>query len=1142
MSKLIGVSGLIVGVLWLTGGSAYSQSPDAASVEFFEAKIRPVLVEHCHACHSSQSQPLRGNLRVDRRVLLLQGGDLGAAIVPGKPDESLLLKAISHREPDLQMPLGKPKLADSIIDNFRDWIAKGAVWPADDVPVEKADGFDVAARKQDLPWIWKAPVKHSPPPVKQTDWAQTSIDAFLLHRLEEAGLKPAPEAPSAIWLRRVYFALIGLPPTPQALAAFQADSGRAARERVVDELLALPQFGERWARHWLDLVRYAESRGHESDFIIPNAYEYRDYVIRALNADLPYDEFVREHLAGDLLPHPRRHPKTGSNESIIATGWAFLGEEIHAPVDTRLDETERIDNRIDVLSKTFLGLTVSCARCHDHKFDAISQRDYYALAGYFISTGQRLARFESIEQEKAADAQLAEFDTAAQPALKAALHESLSELSSNVGSYLRAAVVGLKSAGLPAPEAGKRITSAEFTEPTRAALGKLAVEAGISPQRLEYWVASLWNAATDRHDLLHLLARAALATDLPREPAVSDALELGLAEGMRTVVDFGSLSPADWSADGLAFGSRPYPAGTLQFVPGAEGSPPSVRLFSLPAASTHLDWKRLELAPGNEREPTLYGGWIRDGAMLRSPKFELKTGRLHYLVRGSGRVFAAVDSQRLLTGPIHTGLVREWGFDDRWRWESHDLSAYAGHRVALEFSPSNEFDTSIARIVESDQVPAEPVTAGRFAVQVATTGQVEGLEPVLKLYQELVSSAVHALKSGAARRGELETARWLLKRPELLTGKVGTWPEAVAHKLATQGQFRESLLAEIPRQSRTVPAMLDGNGVDEYLLVRGKHQRTKGTVPRRSLEALGGTAPHRSLPGSGRLDLAREFTNPQHPLVARVLVNRVWHHLFGCGIVATVDNFGVLGMRPTHPELLDDLAATFVADDHWSLKQLIRRLVLSRAFAMSSDPADAAAEECDPENLLLHRMHIKRLEGEVIRDAILAVSGRLDLRLYGPSVPLHASQFIEARGLRGERGPLDGDGRRSIYVSARRNFLPTMMIAFDTPTPFTTVGRRNISNVPGQMLFLMNDPFVHQQAEFWARRLRTEAPDLPAEVRVRGMFLAALAREPGSAETEQCMALVRDAAQLLGTDPSRPEAWAELCQALFAVKEFLFVR
>jgi len=1143
-------------------GGLFAAEPEAGSVEFFETRIRPVLVEHCQGCHGPNSKPARGGLRVDRRADLLSGGGLGPALVPGKPEESRLYIAVTHQEPDLQMPQGKPKLADKILGDLRNWIAAGAPWPETDPAPATTNGFDLAARKAELPWIWQTPQFHPAPAIQRAEWPRGKVDQFLLARLEAAGLSPAEEARPEIWLRRVHFTLTGLPPTPAQLGDFLRDPSQANREAVVDGLLASPEFGVRWARHWLDLVRYAESRGHESDFIIPNATEYRDYVVRALNGDVPYDAFVREHLAGDLLPQPRLNPQTGANESLLATGWAFLGEEIHAPVDTRLDETERIDNRIDVLSKTFLGLTVSCARCHDHKFDAISQRDYYALAGFFLSTGQRLARFETVEAERRATAELDTLAKQHEPGVRLALQKALEERLPESLAYLRAAMEGLKTFGLPNPEPGKKHRSQDFAPEVKQVLEKLAHEKNLEAGRLMAWVARLLGSVVDRDDLWHVAAQSALGRAVPRETTADLWGTLGLAPTARVLVDAGSLSRggSEWSADGFAFGTRPFPAGGLQLDARADAQRPWLRLNTLASAATQLDWRALDLSPGTEREPTQYGGWKRDGAMWRTPKFELKTGRVHYLVRGSGRIFAAVDSQRLVTGPIHTGQLREWGFQDRWHWISHDLTLYAGHRMAIEFSPHDDFDTSIALVVESDAPPAPPVSPGRGLAVKLGGDQPAAPETVVAAYRDLLTESIARLTGGDSTEAaepnlqdspwqflRRETVRALLLFPDGWTGHEGGWPGEVAERLKSWQDQRVACLATIPWKSRTAPAMLDGNGVDEYLLVRGKHQKTQGLVPRRSLEALVGPEPLSTHGGSGRWELARQLTRPDNPLVSRVAVNRVWQHLFGRGIVSTVDNFGVLGGRPTHPELLDDLAATFVTQDRWSLKSLIRRLVLTRAFAMSSDPDQSAAEQSDPENLLLHRMNLRRLEGEAIRDAILTVSGRLDTRQGGGSVPLHESQFIEARGLRPERGPLDGDGRRSLYVAARRNFPPLMMTAFDTPTPFTTVGRRNVSNVPGQMLFLMNDPFVHQQAGLWAQKVLAApvagegAADQQAE-RIRGMFRAAYCREPSPEELDRCQQLLAEAAAVLGPGTPEAESWTELCHALWAVKEFLFVR
>ena len=279
--------------------------------------------------------------------------------------------------------------------------------PAETLSNGKSGGFNLAERKQQRPWLWQAPRRQNLPAVKNTHWPLSPEDRFILHRLEQSGLQPAPATDDRTWLRRVHFVITGLPPGRSETQAFLADTKPGARERVVDRLLASPHFGERWARHWMDLMRYAESRGHESDFIIANAWHFRDYLIRAFNEGVAYDQFLLEHLAGDLLPKPRLRPGTDINESVLATGWAFLGEENHSPVDIRQDECERIDNKLDVFSKTFLGLTVSCARCHDHKFDPIRAQDYYALTGFMLGSSFRQTRFEAMENNRKMAAELA---------------------------------------------------------------------------------------------------------------------------------------------------------------------------------------------------------------------------------------------------------------------------------------------------------------------------------------------------------------------------------------------------------------------------------------------------------------------------------------------------------------------------------------------------------------------------------------------------------------------------------------------------------------------------------------------------------------------------------------------------------------
>ena len=470
---------------------------------------------------------------------------------------------------------------------------------------------------------------------------------------------------------------------------------------------------------------------------------------------------------------------------------------------------------------------------------------------------------------------------------------------------------------------------------------------------------------------------------------------------------------------------------------------------------------------------------------------------------------------------------------------------------------------------------------------------------VAKSYREAISGAVTAValdglfsppsdSQRQAKTGWAELGNWFVQHRDLFAKD---WQPPVLDPKD------EAELAKAVRwESHLAPAMLEGNGVNEQLLIRGNSSTPKEPVPRRFLEAFisdrhtaavgnadaflvpspptsgerarvrGPNGEPTSLPqtaeertphpnplpskargegtgevGSGRKQLAYDML--QSPLAARVAVNRVWHHLFGRGIVPTVDNFGVLGQPPTHPELLDHLATQFVKEG-WSQKRLIKSLILSRTYQMSSKP-DPVTEAADPDNLLWHRMPIKRLEGEVIRDSLLAVSGRLDRKPFGPSVAIHLTPFMQGRGRPGNSGPVDGDGRRSIYISVRRNFLSPMMLAFDTPSPFSTVGRRTISNVPAQALILMNDPIVIEQAQRWADRTLADSTQT-ADQRIDSMYLTAFARQPTDREKSEAWSFLSSypgSPPDTKSDPNKAprDAWTDLCHVLFNVKEFVYV-
>ncbi len=1125
---------------------AWGGSSDETGLEFFEKRIRPVLATHCTSCHGPERQ--ESSLRLDTRAFLLEGGRSGPVVMPGQPQSSRLYQAVTYRDPHLKMPPMGP-LPPAVIEDVRAWIEAGAPWPeTEPAPgsADAAEGFDLAARKQRYPWIWEPPLGQPPPATRNSRWPRDPVDRFLLSRLEPTGLAPAPPADRRTWLRRVTFALTGLPPSPEETRRFVDDRRPDAHALVADRLLASPRFGERWARHWMDLVHYAESRGHETDFLIANAFQYRDYLVRAFNADIPYRQLVAEHVAGDLLPAPRIDPTTGANESVIATGWPFFGEEEDSPVDLRQDEIERLDNRIDVLSKTFLGLTASCARCHDHKFDAISQRDYYALFGFLLSSGYRQVRFQSMEHNRQVARELEALANEHRPRILRALGRAQKPHLQQTAAYL-AAVRELVEA--------ERETGCRFDD-GGSAPESVAWPRHLEVKRLKHWAQAVENALEDPSDPLHPVARVVHHWD-GRDPRGVPAIlkevldrwrkPLGLQEilqaaGARIIQDYTSLEPGDWRVDGPGFGKAPRRAGAVRL--GRRFTSPIARVYRHGGAHKDPVWDVLELAPGTERNPERLRNWVRAGRSLRTPTFTLKTGKLYYLARGTVRVYATVDSYTLQEGPLYDELTRRWKDVPELGWIEHDLTAHRGHRVHLEFSPEGSDDLAIAMVIEAARKPTpyEP-PKGLLIDRLASC---RSLPDLARAYQELLLEASERLAAGAIAGSPRSAsfarlADWLVQHPQVSLGPLSQRKRRFG-ALKPFFSRQEALLRRIQAASTTAPALLDGNGIDQPLLQRGEPLQPGARVPRRFLEAVAGPEPLASGGGSGRLQLAEVLTASSNPLLDRVWVNRVWHHLFGRGIVASVDNFGWLGERPSHPELLDHLSHWFRGQAGGSLKQLIRRIVLSQSYRMSSRASDGAAARIDPENRLLHRMNLRRLEAESIRDAVLAISGRLDLQMSGPPVPVHKGDVVLFRGAPKRLGPLDGNGRRSIYLAARRNFLSSLLLTFDTPKPFATVGRRDVSNVPAQSLALMNHPFFHEQARRWARRLEEAAGDQSPSRRIRQMYLEAFARPPTQAEMDACLRSLDRMSGLQLPSEAGPSAWESLSHALLNVKELIYIR
>jgi hypothetical protein len=964
-------------------GTAAHAVDDRAANEFFEKEVRPVLAQRCFECHAEKA---KGGLRLDSRDSILVGGDSGPAVAPGAVEESLLVQAIRYDDPVLKMP-PKGRLTEAEIAALEKWVALGAPWPAEPARTEAsgagASGPDLVRRRAGH-WSFRPIASQAPPDVRDAAWPSNPIDGFVLARLEAAGLSPAPEADRRTLIRRLTFDLHGLPPTPEEIEAFVADDRPDAYERLVDRLLASPRYGERWTRHWLDLVRYAETAGHEFDYDIPFAWRYRDYVVRAFNADVPYDAFVIEHLAGDLLPEPRLDPSSGRNESIVGTAAFLLGEGTHSPVDVREEQVRRIDNQIDVLGKAFLGLTVACARCHDHKFDPITQRDYYALVGFLKSARHQYAFLDP--------------------------PGPLRELA----AALRAEARALAAAADDPPQA-------------------------VAPRSLSVFPSPLVGEGRER------------GTDEPSAPLTDTPTVADVFE------TFDAPAFNGWFAAGQAFGDGPSQASDARVLDGGsiQKVPPGV-------AHSGLASDRLE-------------------GVLRSRTFTIEHNYIHYLAAGRrGRVHCIVDGFEKVREPIYGALALAVDHGDGYRWVTQDVRMWRGQRAYIELADGGVADFSGPRTVMAPGDGYLAVAEIRFSDGPAP--------PVPPGWDEPPKPA----PIGAGRLVRFHALESRIEPPTL------------------------------------APALADGTGEDEHVLLRGNYRTPGEPVPRRFLEVFGEEATPDA--GSGRLDLVRRVVDPANPLPARVLVNRLWHHHFGRGLVATPDDFGHMGEPPTHPELLDWLAAEFVRSG-WSVKHLHRLMVGSRTYRMTSLP-DAGADRADPGNRLWHRREARRLEAEALRDAILSISGALRNDLYGPGVPPYLTPHMDGRGRPEVSGPLDGDGRRSLYLSPRRNFLSPLLLAFDLPTPTAPMGRRNVSNVPAQALALLNDPFVVEQARRWAGRVLDEPPS-DAAGRVDRMYRTAFGRSPAADERAAALDF------LGGRDD--PDAWTDLAHALLNVKELYFL-
>jgi cytochrome c553 len=816
------------------GSSARGETaPRDPAVELFEKKVRPILVGHCYTCHSADTNS-HGGLRVDDRNGLLTGGKSGPAVVPGDPARSLLIQRVTHKDAKQRMPKEGQPLTEAQIADLTAWIKDGAAWPAVRLPASLGKPKPAYDKLRKEHWAWQPLTDPKVPALQDTAWPRDDIDRFLLARLEAKRLAPVADADRVTLIRRLTFDLTGVPPTLDEIDTFLQDASADAYEKLADRLLASPAFGERWGRHWLDVARYGESTGPSRNIPYPHAWKYRDYVIDAVNADVPFDQFIREQVAGDLLP------ASGAERDrlLTATGFLALGvKDVNQRFKVRF-VMDNVDEQIDAVSRSVLALTVSCARCHDHKFDPIPTTDYYALAGIFTSTDN---------------------------------------------------CAGVRN--------------------------------------------KMGGGGLDYYDPSMLVA---VGPDRPPAPPEQVAKLKGeLAQAKK-----------EWDA------IRGTPEGLAK---GADGQP-------------------------------------------KQRPYRLKYERL---------------------------------------------------------------EAELAALTD-------PLASGR---------------------------AVHGV-----------------------------------------------------RDAKTVG--------DTEVRVRGEAEKVGPAVPRGFLTAFDVPGAARVNPSqSGRLELARWLTSPNNSLTARVIVNRVWQHLFGQGIVTTVDNFGTTGDTPSHPELLDHLARRFVRDG-WSVKRLVRTIVLTRAYGLGSD-APAAHRAADPANRLVWRHAPRRLDAEELRDAMVASAGTLDRRrpTGSPAMTLKmvemADNGAEARNLREQA---DRSTQRSVYLPLLRGVTPHALEAFDPVEQALVTGRRDATTVPGQALFLLNSSFVRRQALALGERLLADAAS-DAD-RVRRAYRLTLGRLPSEKEVERARAYLAEyeaaARDLPASGPddkdavrpkdARSAAWMSFAQALMGSAEFRYVK
>ena len=999
----------------------------AEGLRLFREQIRPLLAHRCLNCHGGEKQ--EADFSLNSHDELLKGGASGKAIVAGKSRDSRLIQRITHAvKPG--MPLNSEKLAESEIQQLARWIDLGAPYEApltdQTAPAEDPTTRKITPEAREF-WSFQPLSQPQPPEVRDGAWCRNPIDRFVLARLEAAGLTPSPRAPAAVLLRRAQFSLTGLPPTAEQVALAEGEFSNPQLAAAIDELLASPHYGERWARHWLDIARFGESHGFEHDYDRPTAFTYRDFVIEAFNRDLPFDTFVKWQIAGDeLAPH--------DNLAQMATGYLAAG--VHSTQITK-NEVEKhrydeLDDIVNTVGLSMLGLSVGCARCHDHKFDAIPQRDYYRMVAAFTTTVRSEVDLE-IDREA----------TVAARAAHAAEHQPLVEA-------LRKYEGEMLPSRLAAWEQTNPLRPGEFPwllmEPV-----ELKSEGGatLTPQPDAAVLATGINPQFDRYTLVLQTP----LTDL-RHLRIEALAQASLVRGGPGRADNGNFDLTD-----VQVSIAPLDDPTKSQV---------VRLLDPRATFEQAGLPIAAAIDGDERS-----GWAID------PQF----GKDHAAAFRFAEPIGFPQGSRLTI---------------QLRFRGNDRHNFGRTRLAL------------STVTEPPELTAEGLSAKILTARALAAGErsAEQQQQLLAWYGSRHDEDWRKLKQAVLDHASREP------QPRFQKSLIST-EGLPALRLHTQGGDFLEQTHFLKRGDPNLKLAVVTTGFLQVL-----------TPPDEGLDRWLRPAPEGARTSHRRAALAAWLTDTEQGaggLLARVIVNRLWQHHFGRGLVATPNDFGVRGTPPTHPELLDWLAGQLIAHN-WQLKP-IQRLILDSATWQQSARFDAAKGAQDRENQLLWRRVPQRLEAEVIRDSLLSVSGLLDPRLLGP-------------------GTLDeGSRRRSIYFTVKRSRLIPALQAFDAPDALSSVGERPSTTVAPQALLLMNNPQSRAAALAMAERLLATHP-AAEEGQLRGAWRGAVGRSPTATELAEGLEFVRSQAESYAspvTPESHRQALADYCQALFCLNEFIYI-